>query len=75
MKSLRKLTRSASLSVPISCVTTACSSTPWPQEDIRRSLGCSVENYSAVQNQRPTRHAILDYLANEKVPERIFGAF
>ena len=34
----------------------------------------AIENYGAVQNQPPGRHAIVDYLSNEKVAERIYGA-
>ncbi|EHK55582.1 hypothetical protein [Allomesorhizobium alhagi] len=34
----------------------------------------AIENYGAVQNQPPSRHAIVDYLSNEKVAERIYGA-
>ena len=43
-------------------------------DDKNFALTPAIENYGAVQNQPPTRHAILDYLTNDKVAERIFGA-
>ena len=47
----------------------------YPLDEKNFALTPAIENYGAVQNQPPTRHAILDYLSNPKVAGRIQGAF
>jgi hypothetical protein len=46
----------------------------YPLDQNNFALTPAIENYGAVQNQPPGRHAIVDYLSNEKVADRIFGA-